>query len=378
LAKIIIRRPTEIPRGRIETTNASTFYADTNALVSHPEALVAIRTIVAAASCERQIMGIGIVADLVSVVMVSLWFLSAATAEEAPETVDPTDYVIPIMTIICAFCLSSIGIVVASYANLEEQLFRSYLRNGVVVPAKVIATDAVRGRRLQTEECCSQQQPTEPELEYVSVVRYDYKKQEHENDFYTTAVQKQVTALGGDYYVTQFYEPQIKIHIDLCDMSDRRQGVSDSAEQFERQIDLLVYPNFPRSGVPRRQIQRSLEWEYRIPTYAFSVGMITAALLFSYLGIVSLPNFVSMPTDQFCNKLLILSTLVLLPLVLSQLFLRSWMLNMMQDEFLGDVAAVLESDQSLFTISTKGSFVASPNSVSRSSFATVQLATSSL
>ena len=277
-------------------------------------------------------------------------------------TTDPEDYVILVMAILCAVGLTSVALVMASYAMLEDRVMRCYDREGVQMPGFVLmATNSNRDS--------STTRLMDANLQYRAVVEYKYKLDHHAKDnddyseCYATAVRKEVKAMGRDFEWApeQTLRPfRLKadlsqVHVDLTDIEIAQDLKNSHPADPLQQLELFVVPHFPRSGIPRRQVERALQMTYRLPTYAFCLSIVVFALFLVYLSTIKISNFGATHSEKFCFALATMFGVTLVEALVVQLCLRSWMLRTIQDDYLGGEDG--EGDPSLYTISTKGSIV---------------------
>ena len=266
---------------------------------------------------------------------------SATGVESTLETI-----VFAVMTGFCAICLSFVVVVMTCYDFLEDRTIRRYKIDGVPVQARVLSIDSVLGRRIKSGISCSPD--VEPELEYVALVEY---KQVEKTCYYAAHVQKQVRAMGKDFQEqTKRESPNIELELDdSVDFSEEL----NSAEGPPKQLELLVIPTFPRSGLTRNYVDRVSTLKHRLPSYAFSFSALLIVIFLVFATVKKIPTSLASPAQQLHYAVGFTFALICIESIMTFYFLGSWINHMIEDEYIGQEMAVIQSDVSLWSISTK-------------------------
>jgi hypothetical protein len=197
-------------------------------------------------------------------------FVAAETNDDSETEVDQEEVldvkVIATFYIVCAACISLVGVSILYFSSLEASLMKRYTEKGAVVKASVVTSRFARSLGAANVDCSS----PAPDVEQEYVVCLEYRRTERV--YYTVIIQKQVRATEKDFiepsYSDSFGYVQFEIPSDLSmgEMSPCR-----------RQMEILVLPGYSKSGFPRRQIERACSWTYRASTVILVMFMFLLA-----------------------------------------------------------------------------------------------------
>jgi hypothetical protein len=257
------------------------------------------------------------------------------TDSEQEEVLD--EKVIATFYILCAVCISFVGVSILYFSALEDSLMKRYKEKGAVVKASVVTSNFARSLGAANIDCSSPDEDVEQE--YVCCLEY----RRTERVYYTVIIQKQVRATKKDFiepsYSDSFGYVQFEIPTDLSlgEMSPCR-----------RQMEILVLPGYSESGFPRRQIERACSWTYRASTVILVMFMFLLAGFCFHRAAVDLDVEISswfVPAALF--------TMVALEIGLVHLSLRGIFKIALREEYLEN-GSKLEMNGDPSTLSSKG------------------------
>lgn len=258
-----------------------------------------------------------------------------ATEDEQEEVLD--EKVIATFYILCAACISLVGVSILYFSALEDSLMKQYKENGAVVKASVVSSNFARSLVAANVDCSSQAQDVEQEY----VVCLEYRRTERV--YYTAIIQKQVRATEKDFIEPSNSDSFGYVQFELpTDMS------LGEMSQCRRQMEILVLPGYSESGFPRRQIERACSWTYRAST----VILVMFMFLFAGFCFHRAAFDLDMQTSSWFVPAA-LSTMIALEIGLVHLSLRGIFMIALREEYLENGSKQeMNGDQS--TLSSKG------------------------
>jgi hypothetical protein len=267
----------------------------------------------------------------------------AAIAAMPVTAVEFDEFVlVAIFTSICAICISSIGLVIFYYAYLEDQMMQRYKNEGIEVEGDVRHSEEVRTRVSPTGPCSTEAQG---ELEYVAIVHY--KQMDRTERYKTCSVRKQVTAMESDF-LEGHLPRHVQIQVDMVDAELARN--LKYAFQTPQLLELLLISEFPRSALPRQQVERSCSIQQRLPTYGLVLSIFAFTSFFVYLGIAS-SNKAELATLYWVSGVT-LAMLFFEAFAINR-FMGEWIRGTLQEKYLeGDDISNLKSMDTLSTMAS--------------------------
>jgi hypothetical protein len=283
--------------------------------------------------------------------------LSAVVGEEitesdhARETIENEElYVIAVLSVLLSICISLAGVLISYFYILEDRLMQAYKSDGL----------AIQGRVRQVQFFRRTGSHSEPEYK----VHVDYKCSEVGG--YTTIVRKEMTAYASDWSYPKQNEKsclerqsshRVIVHIDLQDFERELDSECSSTASMEAlnepaNLEVLVIQNYPNSGIPKCQVDRTFTFEKRWPTLTLICFLFGASLLCIFWG---LSNCDTVASPSIFKLSVILNVgCWLIGVVLIHIFLRPTLDNILEEEFLrGGNTLVKLDDETLATLSSR-------------------------
>jgi hypothetical protein len=257
------------------------------------------------------------------------------TENEQEELLD--EKAIATFYILCAACISLVGVSILYFSSLEDSLMKQYKEKGAVVKASVVSSNFARSLSAAKADCSSQAQDVEQEY----VVCLEYRRTERV--YYTVIIQKQVRATEKDFMEPSnsdsfgYVQFELPTDLSLGEMS-----------QCRRQMEILVLPGYSESGLPRRQIELACSWTYRASTVILVMCMFLLSGFCFHRAAVDLDVETSswfVPAALF--------TMVALEVCLVHLFLRGIFMMALREEYLEN-GSKLEMNGDPSTLSSRG------------------------
>ncbi|CAB9515058.1 expressed unknown protein [Seminavis robusta] len=275
-------------------------------------------------------------------------------------------YIIISFSAFLAFCILSVVATIAYFSTLEDRLMKRYLQEGEVIEAVVVSAEFKRFGKAAWGSSDKDAMATE----YVLFVEYNKPIAEGS---YMTKVRKQIKANEDD--VVWRRRGLVPCYSNTCDQCEESIPL-DSPLQVQRmlqmlhddeeakknpdgigKIDMVVLPNFHKSGVSRRQVERANGSRHRLST---------AALILSGLGLsafcirlaaeaISISHIIDEGTTSTNTVTLYIALafagLVLVEIVLVHCCLHKAFVDALEEEYLksGDLIPIDEDDSSLST-----------------------------
>ena len=260
-----------------------------------------------------------------------------------------------------AFCILSVLATIMYFSFLEDRLMKRYLEEGEGVEAAVIAADFARGGNGKQ---WGADKSDRLETEYVLFVEYNRPIAEGS---YMTRVRKQIKAKEADItrpchytYCCEGNEESVVLSSPI-QVQKMLQMLHDDENGFNKNqglgtVEMLVMPDFHKSGVLRAQVERCNSRRHKLSM---------AALLFSGIGLslfcvrlaakaISSSKLDDNTTDTNLITVAmmgIFSVLVLLQITVIHFCLQTAFVDALEDEYLksGDLVPIDEDDSSLST-----------------------------
>lgn len=209
------------------------------------------------------------------------------------DEVDMTDvHIIGLFCILIAVLMSFIAVVIGYYSWLEDILMKDYLQSAVIHEATVLTAEFSRAATTTkpTSSCVPDESATQSE--YVARVEYRVSVPKTKQK---TIVRKQVKVFASDFKkasggsssdiphaIAIEFAASFPVHLtDDHDLESVVQG---------QEVEVLVMPDFSRSGLPRSQVMRTCSLSYRLPTIGFLVFLLVMAGACFYLGVILSPE----------------------------------------------------------------------------------------
>lgn len=248
--------------------------------------------------------------------------------------------ILTLMTVIGAVTLSFVGLLLGYYSIQEDWLMRRYKRRGVKVHGSVQYAELTKTHRATQKPCSRPGEVDKPIKEYTAVVHY--RQTSNDSEMYRTSIRKQMTALETDFV----HEPNSKplptviVQFDLGDKANLRNNSEDFSSEVARRcgdeslhsLDLLVLPEYPRSALPRQQVERGCSLWNRLPTYFLIVCIISIAV---GCGLLSL-HALSLHTVHYARAIAGVVTVALfsMEMLIIRFFLDGWIQSSLRNEYL--------------------------------------------
>ena len=260
-----------------------------------------------------------------------------------------------------AFCILSVLATVVYFSFLEDRLMQRYLEEGQAVEATVIAADFARGGNGKQWGAAKSDRL---ETEYVLFVEYNRPIAEGS---YMTRVRKQIKAKetdiirpsqyansceGNDESVVLSSPMQVQRILQM--FHDEENGIGKN--QGLGTVEMLVMPDFHKSGVLRQQVERCNSRRHKLSLMALACSGIGLALFCVRLAAKSISSSKMNDSITYTNLVTlaimgIFSALVLLQMMVIHFCLQKALVDALEDEYLksGDLVPVEEDDSSLST-----------------------------
>jgi hypothetical protein len=191
-------------------------------------------------------------------------------------------YMVLAFSLMFGFFISLFGATIAYFSVMEDLLMRRYIKNGELIRGDVMSVGFSRGGG-RVGACSRSQQ----RAEYITFV--EYTRQLSTN--YTVRVRKQMKAKETDFerpllpassamlkiIKVKFGDEESEHEEDSdpahCDEAHCYQSYGDSLPvnalgtfPTPDTIELYILPDYPKSGYPRRQVERYCSCRYRLST----------------------------------------------------------------------------------------------------------------
>lgn len=204
-----------------------------------------------------------------------------AVAEIGPEDT----YVVGLFCVLFALLMTLVAVVVGQYACLEDSLMKEYLEKAVVHEASVLSADFSRAATTaRPATVCSTAEQSRSE--YLAYVEYNVSNKETTK----ATIRKQVKVFASDFKkaTSESDVPQaIKCDIEFALSFVPMRSIDDDMESTaadHQEVEVLVMPDYPRSGLPRSQVVRSISLSYRLPTAGLILFLLLLSGLCIYIG----------------------------------------------------------------------------------------------
>jgi hypothetical protein len=253
-------------------------------------------------------------------------------------------YMVLIFSLGFGFVITLFGAFVGYFSILEDNLMRKYRREGILIYADVVSSEFARGGG---QVAIFTKQRDNPE--YIAFV--EYNQQICAN--YTVRVRKQVKAKASDFRSSpQPGTTGMLLSIKLQDgnpspqaglaeltqdpCGDDWDGCSISAVDVPRKfLEILVLPQYERSGYPLQQVERACSIRYRLST----IGLIAFIVVLAAYCTCSAANDVS-DQEQNGNRVIGLYSIAAFVILISlqvpiiHCYCHSIFLDALKEEYL--------------------------------------------
>ena len=260
-----------------------------------------------------------------------------------------------------AFSILSVLATIMYFLFLEDRLMKRYSEEGEVVEAAVIAADFARGGNGKQWGAAKSDRL---ETEYVLFVEYNRPIAEGS---YMTRVRKQIKAKEADItrpchytYCCEGNEESVVLSSPIH-VQKMLQMLHDDENGFDKNqglgtVEMLVMPDFHKSGVLRAQVERCNSQRHKLSMGALLFSGIGLSLFCVRLAAKAISS--SQLDDNITDTNLItfammgvFSVLVLLQMVVIHFCLQTAFVDALEEEYLksGDLVPFDEDDSSLST-----------------------------
>ena len=270
-------------------------------------------------------------------------------------------FIIMAFSAFLAFCILSVGATIVYFSYLEDRLMKRYMEEGEVVEAAVISADFARGGSAKQWGAAKSDRL---ETEYVLFVEYNRPIAEGS---YMTRVRKQIKAKEADitrpcHYTyscdgneeSAILNSPIQVQKMLQMLHDDENGIIKN--QGLGTVEMLVMPDFHKSGVARHQVERFNSQRHRLSMAALVVSGVGLALFCVRLAAKAISSSELSEKTGDTNLVTaymmgIFSVLVLLQMILVHFCLQKACVDALEEEYLksGDLVPIDEDDSSLST-----------------------------
>ena len=216
--------------------------------------------------------------------------------------------VVVMMSLLFSFSIALFASVIGYISTLDDSIMTRYQNDGTPIEADVTCTEFARGGGglgngglyLGSNQA-----------EFYTFVEYN----QYMSGCYRIRIRKQVRARESDFrYPSKVVSalpvleeskekpaaPSIEIEIDPETLR-RNEEIRASQELFwkryrqeYRRLDLLVLPDFPKSGIPLRQVERSRSFRYRVCTF----GLVACILMIAAFCMVEAASTILEQEDE--------------------------------------------------------------------------------
>lgn len=275
------------------------------------------------------------------------------TSEALPISDDLTldeRFAVATFSVFVAICISLAGVLICYFFAMEDSLMRLYQAEGEVVHGRVLEA--------QRFPCVG----AEPEPEYKALVDYKYL----EIGGYTTMIRKEMhicnsnLRCSNDQDEKQHSRQRVIIHIDLQDFErelDTQLSDEESAVAIydPKELEVVVLPNYPKSGLPKYHIDRSFTFVKRRPTYALVCSIFATSFFCIFWGTSTInPDYGTSPLTNISVSIIINVTLWIIDAILIHSFFRTFLHKALAEEYLiGGDSMVKMDDETLATLSSR-------------------------
>lgn len=275
-----------------------------------------------------------------------------------PEESSPACVVV--FSLLFGFFIILFCAVLGYFSFMEDSLMRRYIKEGELIKGDVMKADFARGGG-QVGACSNKRTIAE----YIIFVEYS---RELSAD-YEVRIRKQMKVLETDFSrrlvpgssaMLQSLKSQEEgdkkanevetEEILCCGYVDIESVQQSKAFACTKTIELYVLQEFPTSGLPRRQVERSCSYRHRLATFALIVVVLTLAGLCTRVAAATLVDM----TDARENAIDLYSILLLAALILAQVPLvhycmRNLFWSILLKEYLesGDYVTIHRDDSTL-------------------------------
>lgn len=283
-------------------------------------------------------------------------FSHTENARKSDET-----YIIISFSAFLAFCILSVIATIGYFSVLEDKLMKRYLDEGEIVEAVVVSAEFARGgantgqwRGAESDKLST---------EYVLFV--EYMKPICEGS-YMTKIRKQVKAKEKDIiwpacfsYSVEACEEAVPLDspLEVQRMLRMMHDDEKAAKNSEGlgKLEMLVMPNFHKSGISRRQVERSNGYRHRLSTLALVFSGFLLAAFCVRLAAKAISNTEDNDQDDTnlmtCYMSGVFAVLLSVEIVLLHCCLNKTFVDALEEEYLqsGDLVPIDEDDSSLST-----------------------------
>jgi hypothetical protein len=263
---------------------------------------------------------------------------------------DFSEYIVITFCSLFAACLSFIGVFLGYFSSAEDALMQRYKNEGVNIPSIIVSTEFARAGTVQPAAVsCNACQPmstsedTSAETEFIVLIQY---KRCSSGSDQKLLIRKHVKATGS-----QFAKPLVPPTILFGELAgspvDTSMLTDDESNTSPCQMDVLVLPGYPKSGLPLLQVERACLWRYRFPTVAIILSFCIFAGLCLYMAIDSLAF---LDDTAWSDKKLHVTIILTVAIVVSEFVtihecLGSIINHALEEQYLeGGESAILQGD----------------------------------
>jgi hypothetical protein len=284
--------------------------------------------------------------------------------ENGSKNMGDERYIIMAFSAFLAFCILSVVATISYFIFLEDRLMKRYLEEGEVVEAVIVSADFARG--FKGAWGSSDNNADASATEYVLLVEYTKAIAQSS---YTTKVRKQVKAMEDDIMwrrdgLVSCYSSKNMDPTEDLDSSLQIQRMLQTLHDDEAarksphgvgKIDMLVLPEFHKSGLSRRHVERANGNRNMLSTMALIFSGLGLSAFCVRLAAVAISNspiadFTKADTNTVTLYIsLSFAAIVVLEVLLVHCCLRKTLENALEEEFLrgGDLVPVDEDESTV-------------------------------
>ena len=267
-----------------------------------------------------------------------------------------------LFSLMFGFFITMFCAVVGYFAYVEDSLMRTYIKDGELIQGNVMTAEFARGGG-QVGPCSNQRTIAE----YVTFVEYTRELSTN----YEVRVRKQMKAKETDFAKpllpgSSAMLKSLKYQMEGDNIAEG--GCSEdidcdgyveiglvhqsSALGRPGTIELYVLPDYPRSALPRRQVERGCSYRHRLATFGLIVVVLALALLCARVAAEALVDMSVSESGRIdSDAILLFTALVLVQLPIVHCGMRGLFWNIIREEYLesGEYVTIHHDDSTLST-----------------------------
>lgn len=290
--------------------------------------------------------------------------------QKASTNVGDETYITISFSAFLAFCILSVVATIGYFSILEDRLMKRYLEEGMLVEAVVKSADFARGGNAgQWESRFASTKQNRMETEYVLFVEYDRPIAEGS---YMTRIRKQIKAKEADINRPSHYTYSVdgheeSVHLDSPIQVQKMLQLLHDGDNVMNEglgtIEMLVMPDFHKSGVSRRQVELANAPTARLSLIALIISGVGLALFCVRLAAKAISESQISDKTEDTNLVTfymigIFLVLLVLEILLVHCCMKKMFVEALEEEYLkgGDLVVPTEGDQDDSSLSTGSDF----------------------